>query len=208
MSDHIAQAQAARERHTKLAVEIRDDPDLNDSARRRKLRDLERETGDELNQLRAGLNEERSKIERETRRHALGPVFRGDYNREAVLASYRAAEERVERAMERARGTDRQQAAVRLLSAADRNGDEQLARAVLATAWDSGWDAIVQEYLRMFPDAARDISELRAISATRRSKGVRLGESMFGFSVPGVPSKPQPDDKRGDLRLDLRRRAS
>jgi hypothetical protein len=141
--------------HEERIARIRANPDLNQDAKRRMIREIHEEASREHSRLVAEAREEREAAVQytESKVFAISYPERATASEKAIIAlSYRDARDRAERAAEDRENPD---ALVDLLDRAEKSGDAQLAEAAYHVATLRGARHIAEAYLADRPTAKR-----------------------------------------------------
>lgn len=175
MTDFTAQAAQARADYQKAKAAAEADADLSDAAKQRLVGEAREKTKAKLQEL-EGQHVAREEADRlATWRAAFGPGGRaGDSpaDREARLANRRAADAAADAL---ANADD----AGRLLARALRNGDDQLARAVAAHAYERNWAGVVRAFADAGGEAtAAALARLAEADRRRGNVGARLRDRL------------------------------
>ncbi len=156
--------------------QIRCDTSLSDDGKRSAIADAFTRSRDKLQRLHERAQQESGRRRRELERRLFGLHATSD----TATLSYRDAQERVSR-------VKRLDEALNLLQRADRSGDEVLARAVAAHAWDRAWTRVLDRYAAERPGVLDQLQELDELerSSVRQSTGGRMISGMaHRLSVP------------------------
>lgn len=172
-------AELGAEYHKNLE-RIRQDRELSDAGRARRIALLHHRHASEMRALREQhdrlLGEERQRLQRK----AFGapiPAGATPSERQAAEAGYRDALERAERA-------ENEKDALRILDRAHRTGDPTMARAVAAIASERGWTHALSTYAGAFD--AGVVSELAELESALADPQQKFAASMT-FSTAGTP---------------------
>lgn len=163
-------------RYAQDVKDIRADTRLSDDGKRRALAQAYLRTREELQRLQDQESEASAKRRRALERSLFGlSVGRGD----AATLSLRDAQQRVATARKPAQ-------ALELLATAERTGDDILARAVAAHAWDRSWTKVLDAYAAERPGVLDLFHELDSLEK-QQNVGRRMATGM-AFRLP-VPSE-------------------
>ncbi len=185
MTDLDQKLRQNRERYSRKLAEIREDPDLNDGAKARRIEPLYREAKAEeaklKQQRRAGFEEKALKAGREALgappMHGADPALKEMNYRSALLAVADVSDSGKLSA---------------LLEMAHDTGDKSLARAVAYRANGLQNDGLVRRYLAA-DEAAREKWEKWGQAHEELERESTLGASL----TSGIPALEEPDEMRG-----------
>jgi len=141
--------------HEEQIARIRRNPDLNEGAKRRMIREIHEEASREHNRLVRAAREAREQAVRDTERKVFAISYpeRASASEKAIIAlSYRDARDRAERA---ASDKDNPDALANLLDRAEATGDTQLAEATYHVATLRGARNVANACLSSRPTALR-----------------------------------------------------
>ncbi len=165
--------------------QIRCDTSLSDDGKRSAIADAFTRSRDKLQRLHERAQQESGRRRRELERRLFGLHATSD----TATLSYRDAQERVSR-------VKRLDEALNLLQRADRSGDEVLARAVAAHAWDRAWTRVLDRYAAERPGVLDQLQELDDLERLdqHRSHGARVAEDLaYRLRVPAELRSAQTD---------------
>ncbi len=173
MTQTRERAHYVQTRYTQDVQDIRADRHLSGDGKRRALAQAYLRTRDKLQQLQKKESEVVEKRRRELERSLFGlSVGRGD----AAMLSLRDAQQRAASLKAPAQ-------ALTLLATAERTGDDILARAVAAQAWDRGWTRVLDAYAAERPGVLEKFHELDSLDG-RQSVGRRMATDMAFWRPP------------------------
>ncbi len=161
-------------RYAQDVKDIRADSHLSGEGKRRALAQAYLRTREELQQLQKKESEAVAKRRRELERSLFGlSAGRGD----AAMLSLRDAQQR-------AAGLKAPAQALTLLATAERSGDDILARAVAAHAWDRGWTRVLDAYAAERPGVLEKFHELDSLDGGQGVDSRLVTEMAFRLPVP------------------------
>jgi hypothetical protein len=173
-----------RDRYQRRLEEVRDDTDLSQEGKARKLRPVFEEAKREEARLRQARRDGLAERTRDAERRAFSaPVLRGS-DPALTQMNFRFALDSVEKI------TDTAELA-RKLARATSTGDRTLARAAAIRANEIGADRVVSDYLATDEPARKDWTEWADAHAEMSGSG--LGETFDS----GIPALEKPDELRG-----------
>ncbi|REJ06297.1 hypothetical protein DY023_06610 [Microbacterium bovistercoris] len=165
------------------AARVRNDPRLNDAAKRTDIAKLYRAAQQDVDALHAEerklTSDEQQRIERQ--------VFGIRDSDPSALIAYRDAQDRAARLVFGQQDTARE-----MLRSATLSGDSTLAAAVVAKAFTYGWTDIIDSYREANPRQANDIDDLAELSSW-----VQKNESDFFRGYVGTFHISEPQELSG-----------
>ncbi len=181
MSDSTPERDRAKNIQERFAVDakrLREDPDITDEARRRQLAEKWKTARKQLDDLQAMESRRLARREQELERRLFGA---GTLDGASHAISMRDAQDRANRLASPADATD-------LLSRAERNGDQVLARAVayhavqqspnVPTREAAEWDRVIGMFIDARPETSPVVEELAAIER------LSIRQVFSEFSLP------------------------
>ncbi len=185
MTDIDRKLRQNRERYSRKLEEIRQDADLNDGAKARRIEPAYREAKREEARLRQEKRDGLAQRTRAAERKAFAPPALKGSDPALAQMNFRSALDSVE-------GITDTGELSRKLERATITGDRTLARAVAWRANDYGADQVVRTYLDTDAEARKDWTEW-ADAHAEQEQAQRMGASF----ASGVPSIEEPDEMRG-----------
>ncbi|MGC0271728.1 hypothetical protein ACO0LV_01875 [Pseudactinotalea sp. Z1739] len=171
-------AERVHRRYQQELARVREDADLSDGGKQRRIAKAYVTAVRELEQLRGAIKAQRTTDSAAAAQkvHSIGDLIRPGMDPGAAAVSYRDAQDRVGQ-------ITNSDEALRLLSRAERSGDYVLGRALAAHAVDMGWRHIVDAYADGHPQWGRAVQEH---DSARPSFGARVHEEAY----TQAPSRP------------------
>jgi len=159
-------------------TEIREDPNLSEAGKRRKIQAAYDSAKTEVDKLRGGAKEAVDRRQAELERVLFSVADQRD--QVAAAVSYRDAQDRV--------AGLRLDDAVNLMQRALKTDDELLARALFQKAWEhpsEAWSTIVEAYLSAYPLRRKAATELADLLDARGGSTARFVDEMrHGIQKP------------------------
>jgi hypothetical protein len=173
VSPAVEKVERLRAEYKRRADEVKANKDLTPAAAAFKLAEIRRESEEAVRALRREHEDFKVKQRGDIERKAFGPGYPMTANaadREAIVASYRGALDRVE-------AISSGEVARHLWQRAAMTGDRNLQRAIGWKAWQSGWADLVSEFAAAFPDAGQALSDLDTLRGEEGARA-KMAESM------------------------------
>jgi len=185
---HLEQAQNIQQGYDRRAKEIRERRDLTPDARNGLLAKYYLDAKQQLSRIQQTATQETAADRNALEQRAFGINGLPGADQATIATSYRDAQDR-------AAGLNSSRDAMSMLTRANRTGDEPLARAIAAHAYDmtssavvgglvdSGWDEVLDAYLEPRPSKVSTIQSLADMSRAA-SPSANLMTQMFAFALP------------------------